>query len=86
MHTDLSPHLHSEKCNELIKLLQQCHKENPFARLLGKCNSEDHKMTKCLKEERLARRKNNYEKSLQTKAKLKQLFKEEREHSQSSNS
>lgn len=36
-------------------------------------------MVKCLKEERLLRRQKNYEKSLQTKARLRQLFKEERE-------
>lgn len=36
-------------------------------------------MTKCLKEERLLRRQRNYEKSLETKARLRQIFQEERE-------
>ncbi|KAJ8936439.1 hypothetical protein NQ318_015585 [Aromia moschata] len=61
MHTDLAPHLHSEKCKELIKLLQDCHTEHPFTKFFGKCNSEDHQVVKCLKDERLLRRKRNYQ-------------------------
>ncbi|XP_050519128.1 COX assembly mitochondrial protein 2 homolog [Diabrotica virgifera virgifera] len=79
MHTDLSPHLHSENCNELIKLLKQCHNEHPFLRIFGICNSEDHQMIKCLKQERLQRRKRNFQKSLETKEKLKNMFKDDRQ-------
>ncbi|XP_056646458.1 COX assembly mitochondrial protein 2 homolog [Diorhabda carinulata] len=82
MHTDLAPHLHSDNCNELIKLLQQCHNENPFLRIFGKCNSEDHRMVMCLKQERLQRRKRNYQKSLETKEKLRKMFEEERKKKQ----
>ncbi|CAH1153595.1 unnamed protein product [Phaedon cochleariae] len=79
MHTDLSAHLHSEGCNELIRMLNQCHQENPLLRFFGKCNSEDHQMVKCLKEERLLRRKQNYQKSLETKEKLQRLFREQKQ-------
>ncbi|CAG9855169.1 unnamed protein product [Phyllotreta striolata] len=80
MHTDLSAHLHNKTCNELIQLLSQCHSENPFLKFFGVCNPEDDKVVKCLKEERLERRRINYEKSLEMKARLKKKFEEQREN------
>lgn len=67
MHTDLSAHLHSDKCNDLIQLLQKCHDEHPFRKFLGYCNHEDAEMLRCLKQERLARRDQNRIKSEEMK-------------------
>lgn len=59
MHPDLSPHLHSEECNELISKLHNCHKENKFLKFIGVCNDIDSAVWKCMKAERLEKRKKN---------------------------
>ncbi|KAG5863383.1 hypothetical protein JTB14_017018 [Gonioctena quinquepunctata] len=79
MHTDLSPHLHTQQCNELIKLLQDCHRDHAFRKFFGICNSIDRQMTKCIRGERVAKRARNLEKSRETKNKVSQLLRQDRE-------
>lgn len=71
MHTDLAAHLHSDECNQLIQLLQNCHSEHPFRKFFGYCNHEDTQMLKCLKQERIARRTQNRIKSEEMKQRWK---------------
>ncbi|XP_066155407.1 COX assembly mitochondrial protein 2 homolog [Euwallacea fornicatus] len=77
MHTDLSPHLHTDVCNEIIKVLRQCWTDHPRLKYLGKCDHEYVEMIKCLKQERINRRQKNFEMSKQRKEKLNNLFKEQ---------
>lgn len=36
MHTNLSPHLHTEECNKIIQEMIKCHEQNNYAyRLFG---------------------------------------------------
>lgn len=59
MHTDLSPQLHTDACNELIQKLQQCRTEKSFMKWLGACSIADRDLNRCLKKERLSKRDRN---------------------------
>jgi len=76
MHSSLAPHLHSPKCNALIALLLECHKENPFRRFTGYCNKPNYDVNDCLREERETNRKLNSEKSKAKREEIKQRRKD----------
>ncbi|XP_037948510.1 COX assembly mitochondrial protein 2 homolog [Teleopsis dalmanni] len=70
MHPDLSPHLHTPECNQLVQELLNCREENKLTKFLGICNSLDTALNKCLKQERIARSAANRAKS---KIKLQEI-------------
>ncbi|XP_071490854.1 COX assembly mitochondrial protein 2 homolog [Diadema antillarum] len=63
MHPDLSPHLHTEECNAIIRQLLNCHKEHPVKKFIGACDEYNTAMNKCFKKEYHIRLQANKEKT-----------------------
>ncbi|CAK5088573.1 unnamed protein product [Meloidogyne enterolobii] len=55
---DLSPHLHTEECNFLIRLYKECEQNMPFFKrvILQECDQWKIAAAHCLHQERIYRR------------------------------
>jgi len=73
MHVDLSEHLHTEECNEVIRALRRCHEENSMLKqLFMVCNDLDMAMRRCTKKERLDTTREQLENSKIRNAEIQQ--------------
>eukprot|EP01135_Chromosphaera_perkinsii_P003766 Nk52_evm12s255 gene=Nk52_evmTU12s255 len=72
MHPSLDLHLHSEKCQEVIKKLEECHNATVYNKFVGACNDLSIAVDKCLYREYRRDRKANMAKARSRKKALKE--------------
>ncbi|CAO3647595.1 unnamed protein product [Cunninghamella blakesleeana] len=75
MHPQLIIHKH-EGCEGVIEALDQCHSANSFNKFLGFCNEAKRQVDLCLKEEFLAQRAGNKQKTKEKRKKMEQIWKD----------
>ncbi|KAL6051690.1 Respiratory chain complex assembly or maintenance protein [Balamuthia mandrillaris] len=63
-----------EKCRKQIDDLERCHKENPFAKFVGVCNSVRVALDKCLYAEYLELRQQNFERHREHREQADQML------------
>ncbi|KAL6064357.1 COX assembly mitochondrial protein [Balamuthia mandrillaris] len=63
-----------EKCRQQIDALERCHKENPLAKFVGVCNSVRVALDKCLYEEYLELRQQNFERHREHREQADQML------------
>ncbi|XP_022167237.1 COX assembly mitochondrial protein 2 homolog [Myzus persicae] len=61
MHPDLSPHLHTEECNNFTMEFKNCNVEHKVLRFVGRCDKIYDRMVHCFHLERQAKRQKNNE-------------------------
>ncbi|XP_001863390.2 COX assembly mitochondrial protein 2 homolog [Culex quinquefasciatus] len=76
MHSDLSAHLHTPECNQLIDLLKNCHEENKFAKFIGVCNTIDQQVVNCLRGERRERSRVNRQQAAEKQRRVQERMKQ----------
>ena len=86
MHPDLSSHLHTSECNDLIKALVRCHEEKKYGRFFFGCNAEDTAMSRCLKQELENRRRENNKRAKEDRELRWKRMEEQKEKSEVSQS
>ncbi|XP_070507635.1 COX assembly mitochondrial protein 2 homolog [Chironomus tepperi] len=82
MHPDLSSHLHTPECNELISQLKECHETKKFQKFLGACSDIDRLVQRCLKKELADNRKKNFEQSKINRQKVYERMRQEEQAKQ----
>ena len=80
MHTPLDPHLHTAKCNEIIKKLIECQQKHGKWRqfLFHDCDDIDYQMRMCTKQERIDRTKQNVDAARVRNEKVKEKLRQQK--------
>ncbi|XP_025205938.1 COX assembly mitochondrial protein 2 homolog [Melanaphis sacchari] len=72
MHPDLSPHLHTDECNDLTMEFKNCNIEHKVLRFVGRCDKAYDRMVHCFHLERKAKRLKNNQEAIQHQALVRQ--------------